>query len=69
VGQLDFVFEIECSTLGGALPLPRETLEHTFFWCESWVIFTEAPVKDSACAVLLLELFQKRFFSLRSNEK
>jgi hypothetical protein len=69
MGQISFVFEMEGSTLGGALPFSRETFEHAFFWRESGVILAKPSVKDPACTTLLLELFEKSFLPLRSGKK
>jgi len=67
--QVDFVVEMECGALGSALSLPRETFKHTFFRCESGVIFTKTSVNNPACAVLLLKLFEKSFLPLRTDKK
>src|SRR5258707_2511546 len=63
--QIDFVLEMECSPLGGMLPLPCETFKHTFLRCESGIIFAKTSVNYSACAVLFFEIFEKSFLPLR----
>jgi hypothetical protein len=69
MGQIDFVLEMECSTLGGTLLLPRETFKHTFFRCESGIIFSETSVNDSAGAILFFELFEKSLLPLGLDKK
>jgi hypothetical protein len=64
MSQISFVLKMESSTLRGALPLSRESFEHSFFWRESGVVLAKASVKDAARTAPLLELLEKSFLPL-----
>ena len=65
IHQFVLVLQIECGHLGCALPLPRESFQHTLLEWYWWVVFTEPAIDDATNMPPLFDLLQW-FFCLHS---